>query len=83
MKYVFLAGIFITGIILSLFVSDRIALPFENPWNIVGQLALQKYNPHLEIYNYSSTTIYTIIYFILFPQRQNTYQKYDCTRGLL
>ncbi len=48
-KYLFLAGIFIAGIILSLLVSDRIALPFENPWNIVGQLAQQKYNPGNDI----------------------------------
>ncbi len=67
MKYVFLAGIFITGIILSLFVSDRIALPFENPWNIVGQLALQKYNPTNDILKFITiVALPSILLFILF-----------------
>ncbi len=48
-KYLFLAVIFIAGITIALLVSDKIALPFHNPWGVVGLLTVEQYNPANDI----------------------------------
>ena len=48
-KYLFLSVIFIAGIIIALFLSDKISLPFNNPWGVVGLLTVQQYNPANDI----------------------------------
>jgi hypothetical protein len=45
-----LSGIYITGIAIALFISEKIAvLPFNNPWGVVGLLTQEEYNPANDI----------------------------------
>lgn len=45
LKCVFLSLVFLAGILVGLFLWERIALPFENPWEIAGELTALRYNP--------------------------------------
>lgn len=45
LKCIVLYIVFLAGILVGLFLWERIALPFENPWGIVGELASIQYNP--------------------------------------
>src|SRR5512139_1285426 len=40
-----LSMVFLAGILAGLFLWERIALPFKNPWEIAGELTALRYNP--------------------------------------
>lgn len=44
-KSIFLFTVFLAGILAGLFLWNRIELPFENPWEIAGELTVLQYNP--------------------------------------
>ena len=45
LKYSFLFTVFFIGILLGLFFWNKITLPFQNPWGLIGPLTLIKFNP--------------------------------------
>ena len=38
-------AIFIVGILVGLFLWSKIQLPYENHWNVVGELTYKRFNP--------------------------------------
>ena len=45
LKNIILCLVFLAGILLGLFLWNKITIPFQNPWGIVSYLAKIKYNP--------------------------------------
>ena len=68
-KFILLSGIYIIGIAIALFISEKIAvLPFNNPWGVVGLLTQEEYNPANDIIKFISVIILpSIILAISFP----------------
>ena len=67
------AIIFVAGILSSLYIWPRINLPFSNPWDVVGPLAIKKFNP--------ANNIIRFIFLICFPSVLliciNFFKKFD------
>lgn len=59
LKHILLSTLFIIGISLGLLIWNKIALPYHNPWGIVGKLTEIQYNPLNDSIRF--------VVFILFP----------------
>lgn len=44
-RFAIIAAVFVAGILGGTFLWDRIVIPFENPWGVMGPLTLISYNP--------------------------------------
>lgn len=71
-----LFGIYITGIAIALFISEKIAvLPFNNPWGVVGILTQKEYNPANDIIKFITiitlpSIILVISFFLLLKSKK-------------
>jgi hypothetical protein len=63
-KYILLCLFFSSGVLLGLFVWDRIELPFQNPWNVVGPLATLRYNPASDMIRFVTFLFFTVSFVI-------------------
>jgi hypothetical protein len=52
-------GVFIFSFLLGFSLYEKLSLPFSNPWNIAGPLALARYNPNSNILRF--------VFLIIFP----------------
>ena len=76
-KYFFLFTIFIIGILLGLFFWNKIKLPFQNPWDLIGPLTIIKFNPANNLIRFInfilSPVLILIAFYFLKTKKTNDY----------